>query len=131
MLWSVSVEVVVSLHGCGHVAVAVAVVMPLTLLCQSCPRVTFLGLDPTRPDPTRQSVDPTRPAIADEKSDPTQPDPTRPDPPYVLCFMSSTFKLPTGNNMQLLHDFEGNNGKYFSSGLVMFPEGEKNDLEWF
>ena len=32
--------------------------------------------------------------------------------------------------MQLLHDFEGNNGKYFSSGLVMFPEGEKNDLGW-
>ena len=27
--------------------------------------------------------------------------------------------------MQLLHDFEGNNGKYFSLGLVMFPEGEK------
>ena len=40
---------------------------------QSCPRVTFLVPDPTRPDPTRQNVDPTRPAIADQKSDPTRP----------------------------------------------------------
>ena len=24
--------------------------------------------------------------------------------------------------MQLLHDLEGNNVKYFSSGLVMFPD---------
>ena len=39
--------------------------------------------------------------------------------------MSSTFKLLTGNNIQLLHDFEGNSGKYFFSDLVMFPEGEK------
>ena len=34
-------------------------------------------------------------------------------------------KLPTENNIQLLHDFDRNGGKYFSSGLVMFPEGEK------
>ena len=40
---------------------------------QSCPRVTFLGPDPTRPDPTRRNVDPTRPAIADKMSDPTRP----------------------------------------------------------
>ena len=39
--------------------------------------------------------------------------------------MSSTFKLPTWNNIQLLHDLKGNSGKYFSSGLVMFPEGEQ------
>ena len=79
--------------------------------------------DPTRPDPTRRNVDPTRPAIIDKKSDPTRPDPTH--PPYILCFMSSTFKLLTKNNIQLLHDFLGNSGKYFSSGLEMFPEGGK------
>ena len=44
---------------------------------QSCPRVTFLG-----PDPTRRNVDPTRPAIADTNSDPTRPDP-RPDLPHM------------------------------------------------
>ena len=66
---------------------------------QSCPRVTFLGPDPTqrnldptgRPDrrlPTKVWPDPTRP-------DPTRPDPTRPDPAPIctICFMSSTFKV--------------------------------------
>ena len=43
-------------------------IMLYVSLTQSCPRVTFLG-----PDPTRQNVDPTRPAIADQKSDPTRP----------------------------------------------------------
>ena len=33
---------------------------------QSCPRVTFLGPEPTQPV---ENVDPTRPAIADQKSD--------------------------------------------------------------
>ena len=79
-----------------------------------------LFLDPTRPDPTRRNGDPTRPTIVDKKSDPT-----RPPPPYELCFTSSTLKLLTRNNIQLLHDFEGNTGKYFSSGLVMFLEGIK------
>jgi len=51
---------------------------------------------------------------------------TRLYPLNVLSFVRSTMMLPTGNNIQLLHDFEGNCGKYFSSGLVMFPaEDEK------
>ena len=40
----------------------------ITMFHQSCPRVTFLG-----PDPTRRNVDPTRPATADKKSDQTRP----------------------------------------------------------
>ena len=91
-------------------------------LSQSCPRVTFLRPDPTRPGETLTRPDPRMPIKSL-----TRPGP--PPPPYVLCFTSSTFKLPTGNTMQLLHDFEGNNGKYFSWGLVVFPEGEKNDLQ--
>ena len=53
---------------------------------QPCFRVVHgsLFLDPTRPDPPKR-----------------WPDPTRPTPSYL---MSSTFKLPTGNNTQLLHD---------------------------
>ena len=39
-------------------------------LTQSCPRVTFLG-----PDPTRRYVDPTRPAKIRQNRDPTRPDP--------------------------------------------------------
>ena len=50
---------------------------------QSCPRVPFLG-----PDPTRRNIDPTR-----DYQQKVWPDPTRPDPQYVLCFVSSTFKL--------------------------------------
>ena len=37
-------------------------------LFQSCPRVTFLG-----PDPTRRNFDPTRPEIADPTRAPTRP----------------------------------------------------------
>ena len=48
------------------------------IVYQSCPRVTFLGSDPTRSGETL-----TRPAIADKKSDPTQPA-ARPFPNYLL-----------------------------------------------
>ena len=86
-----------------------------------------LFLDPTQPDPAKRRPDPTRPASADKKSDPT-----RPDPPYVynyvLCFRNSTVKLPTGNNIQFLHNFEENSGQFLSSGLVMLPEGGKTIL---
>ena len=72
-----------------------------------------LFLDPTRPDPTRRNVDPTRPDPRLPTKSLTRPDPTRPTPsPICAMFMSSTFKLPTGNNIQLLHDFKGNIGKY-------------------
>ena len=92
---------------------------------QSCPRGS-LFLDPTwrNIDPTSPRESLTRPAIADKKSDPTPH-------VYLLCFMSSTFKLPTagrGNNiryLQLFHDFDGNREEYFSSGFVMFSESEK------
>ena len=54
---------------------------PEIQMTQSCPRVTFLG-----PDPTRRNVDPTRPAIANNKSDPTRSDP-QPDPsPICIVF---------------------------------------------
>ena len=88
------------------------------LVYQSCPRVTFLG-----PDPTQRNVDPTRPDPTRDYRQKFWPDPTH--PPNVPCFMSSTFKLLTKNNIQLLHNFLGNSGKYFSSGLKMFPEGGK------
>ena len=50
---------------------------------QSCPRVTFLGLDPTR-----RNVDPTQPAIADKKSDPTRPA-TRPFPNMFILQLNN------------------------------------------
>ena len=51
-------------------------------LTQSCPRVTFLG-----PDPTRRNVDPTRPDPRLPTKSLTRPDP-RPDPsPYVKFLM--------------------------------------------
>ena len=71
---------------------------------------------------TRPGETLTRPDIADKKFDPPRPTAR---PPPLICFMSSTFKLPTGNNIQLLHDFEGNSHKCFSSGLLIFPKGEK------
>ena len=61
---------------------------------QSCPSVTLLGLDTNR-----QNVDPTR-------SDPRLPTKslTRADLTICsICFMSSTFKLPSGNNIQSLN----------------------------
>ena len=80
----------------------------------------------------------TRPAIAGKSL--TQPDPT--PSIYVLSFISSAFKSDfpcwldkstEKNNYYiylLLHDFEGKNEKYFSSGLGnMFPDGDKDDLE--
>ena len=77
-------------------------------------RVVHESLSWIRTDPTRRNVDPTRPAIATKLR-------TGPLPHYVLCFKSSTFKLPTGNNIQLLHDL-------FRSCNV--SEGEKIDLDW-
>ena len=50
---------------------------------QSCLQVTFLG-----PDPNRRNADPTR----DSQH--------KVWPPYVLCFMNSTFELSTGNDIQ-------------------------------
>ena len=52
-----------------------AVQQSIYVVYQSCPRVTFLGPDPTRPGETLTRPDPTRPAMADKKSDPTRPDP--------------------------------------------------------
>ena len=75
-----------------------------------------LFLHPTRPGEMLTRPDRTRPEITDKKSDPIRP-------PCVLCFMSSTFRLPTENNIQLLHDFEGHIGKYFSSGLENVSRG--------
>ena len=43
--------------------------------------------------------------------------------------MFHEFNIQVANRedyVQLLHDFEGNNSKYFSWGLVMFSEGEYN-----
>ena len=53
-------------------------------LDQSCPRVTFLGPHPAKrwPDPRLPTKSTTRP----------------PPPPYELCFMGSTLKLPTESN---------------------------------
>ena len=50
---------------------------------QSCPRVTFLGPDPTRPAETLTRPDPTRDCR--QKSDPTRPDPL-PDP-SLICIV--------------------------------------------
>ena len=66
---------------------------------QSCPRVTFLG-----PDPTRGNVDPTRDCRQKVWPDPTPPPTRPPPPPSALSLMSSTFKLSTEKNIQLLHD---------------------------
>ena len=71
---------------------------------QNCPRVTFLG-----PDSTRRNVDPTLPAIADKsltRVTPLGSDPRSPST-CVQCFVSSTFKLSSGNNItyKLLHDY--------------------------
>ena len=57
---------------------------------QSCPRVTFLDPDPTRPDPTRQYFDPTWPAIADKKSDSTRPT-ARPFPHICIIVQLNNF----------------------------------------
>ena len=65
------------------------------LVPQSCPRVTFLGRDQTRPGETL-----TRPAIADKKSDPTRPD-LRPDSSPILLVL----RLPSYASVtQLMHD---------------------------
>ena len=85
---------------------------------QSCPWSFFLDL--TRPGETL-----------------TRPDPrlltkslTRPDPPthslhmyYVSWVQYSSCQQ--GTIIQLLHEFEKNSGHFFSSGLVLFPEGGK------
>ena len=82
-------------------------------------------LDPTRPGETLTQPDPRVPIKSL-----TRPDPTRPDPPlYVLCFTSSTFKLPTGNSIQFLHDFEGNSVKISLQVLKCSPRVQ-NELEW-
>ena len=60
-------------------------------LAQSCPRVTFLGPDPTRPDPAKRWPDPNRPAIADQNSDPNRPD-LWPDP-SPICTIVFIWKL--------------------------------------
>ena len=61
---------------------------------------------------------------------------TRPDMPPT-CTMFHDFNIHVDNReqhtTQLLHDFEKCNWKYFSSGLVIFPEGVKYylDLSYF
>ena len=42
--------------------------------------------------------------------------------------MFHEFNIQVANkefNIQVLHDFKGHSGKYFSSGIVRFPEGER------
>ena len=57
-----------------------------------------------------------------------------PIPTYVLCFMSTTFKLPTWNIIQLsIAPFRGKQFRHnFSPGLAMFPFRKwQNDFEWY
>ena len=52
---------------------------------------------------------------------------TRPNSPlYVLCFMSSTLQLPTGDDIEYCCMISRKNSRnYVVSDLVMYPEGEK------
>ena len=63
---------------------------------QSCPRVTFLG-----PEPTRRNIDPTRLTIADKKFDPTCPDP-RPDLSRI-CIVFNLIIIYLLNNYYILN----------------------------
>ena len=71
---------------------------------------------------TRRNVDPRLPTESL-----TRPDSTRPGLPVaiVLCFMSSIFKLPTRNDIQLLRDFEGNVENTSLQVFVAFPGVKK------
>ena len=76
----------------------------------------------TRPDPRLPTKRLTRP-------DPSPPHPTpnpHPTPPHMYyMFHGFNIQVANRNDIQYLQDFEGNSENYFSSGLVMFPEGEK------
>ena len=76
-------------------------------------------------DPTRQNFDPT--------SDGRQkvwPDPTRLDPHMYFISWVQNSSWQQGTIYNIIAWFRGNIGKYFSTGLSMFPEGGKNKLEW-
>ena len=97
-------------------------------LYQSCPRVTFLGPDPTRPDPTRWNVDPTWPAIAVKKSDPTRPAARPPS----QCTMVHKFRIQVANREQytIAAWFRGKQLEIFLFRYCNAFRGWKNDLEW-
>ena len=84
--------------------------------CQSCPQVTFLGPDPTRPGEMLSRPDPRLPTKSLTQHDPLH---------MYYMFLGFNIQFANRNDIQYLHDFEGNSENYFISGLVMFPEGEK------
>ena len=70
--------------------------IPFIRLAQSCPRVTFLG-----PDPTRRNVDPTRPDPRSLTKSLTRPDP-RPDP-TPICKVFNLIIIYLLNNYYILN----------------------------
>ena len=78
----------------------------------------FTGpLSCTQPDPTGETL--TQPTIAAKKT--VWPD------PHMCYIMFHEFNIQVANMEQYTNDFDGNGGNYFSPGLVMFPEGGKNE----